>query len=164
MTAGRYRRSFCRPTNKTAHDEKEWTVASQITVISAFILSLLSALYMRTVVSMLIAITLLATLLLILTATKRRKQAVCLVPACKADPKPHMKSSRPEHSGRLHPVHPFNACRLSAASTPPAPLSSPRSAPPAFPHIPRAYAHTHSARASCRRSMSGSSGLQRGGR
>ena len=85
----------------TAHDEKEWTVASQITVISAFILSLLSALYMRTVVSMLIAITLLATLLLILTATKRRKQAVRLVPACKAVPKPYMKSGRPEHSGRL---------------------------------------------------------------
>ena len=46
----------------TAHDEKEWTVASQITVISAFIL---------------------------------------FVPACKAVPKPYMKSSRPEHSGRL---------------------------------------------------------------
>ena len=46
----------------TAHDEKEWAVASQITVISAFIL---------------------------------------FVPACKAVPKPYMKSSRPEHSGRL---------------------------------------------------------------
>ena len=57
----------------TAHDEKKWTVASQITVISAFILSLLSALYMQTVVSMLIAITLLATLLLILTAAKKEK-------------------------------------------------------------------------------------------
>ena len=68
------------------------------------------------------------------------------------------------HTGRLHPVHPFNACRLSAVSTLPAPLSSPRSAPSASPHIPRAYAHTHSARAFCRRSTSGSIAPQRGGR
>lgn len=55
----------------TAHDEKKWTVVSQITVISALILSLLSAFYMRTVVSILIAITLLATQFLILIATKK---------------------------------------------------------------------------------------------
>mgnify|MGYP001056182210 CR=1 FL=1 len=72
--------------------------------------------------------------------------------------------SRPGHSGRLRSVHSINACQPSAVSTPPAPLSSLRSAPSASPHIPRAYAHTHSSRASCRRSMSGSSGLQTGGR
>ena len=44
---------------------------------------------------------------------------------------------QPSDTGRLHPVHPFNACRLSAVSTPPAPLSSPQSAPSASPHIPR---------------------------
>ena len=77
---------------------------------------------------------------------------------------PKRNRSHPEHSGRLHPVHSINVCRPSAASTPPAPLSSLRSAPSASPHIPRACAHTHSARAFCRRSMSGSivHGLSKG--
>ena len=76
---------------------------------------------------------------------------------------PKRNRSRPK-CGRLHPVHPFNACRPSVASTPPTPLSSPQSAPSASPRIPRAYAHTRSARAFCRRSMSGSivHGLSKG--
>ena len=49
------------------------------------------------------------------------------------------------HSGRLRSVHSINVCRPSAASTPPTPLSSLRSAPSASPpflarvriHIPR---------------------------
>jgi len=45
--------------------------------------------------------------------------------------------SQPPDTGRLHPVHPFNACRPSAVSTPPAPLSSLQSEPSASPHIPR---------------------------
>ena len=69
---------------------------------------------------------------------------------------PKTQCSRPGHSGRLRSVHSINACQSSAASTPTTPLSSLRSAPSASPHIPRAYAHTHSARAFCRRSMSGS--------
>ena len=56
---------------------------------------------------------------------------------------PKRNRSHPERSGRLRSVHSINACQSSAASTPPAPLSSPRSAPSASPHIPRAYAHTH---------------------
>ena len=77
---------------------------------------------------------------------------------------PKRNRSRPEHSGRLRSVHSINVCRPSAASTPPTPLSSLRSAPSASPHIPRACAHTHSARAFCRRSMSGSivHGLSKG--
>ena len=59
---------------------------------------------------------------------------------------------QPPDTGRLRSVHPFNVCRPSAVSTPPAPLSSPQSAPSASPRIPRAYAHTHSARAFCRQS------------
>ena len=68
---------------------------------------------------------------------------------------PKRNRSRPEHSGRLRSVHSINVCRPSAASTPPTPLSSLRSAPSASPHIPRACAHTHSARAFCRRSCRG---------
>ena len=77
---------------------------------------------------------------------------------------PKTQCSHPERSGRLRSVHSINVCRPSAASTPPAPLSSLRSAPSASPRIPRAYAHTHSARAFCRRSMSGSivHGLSKG--
>ena len=63
---------------------------------------------------------------------------------------------QPPNTGRLRPVHPINACQPFAASTPPTALSSPRSAPSASPHIPRAYARRHSARAFCRRSMLGS--------
>ena len=110
------------------------------------------------------------TLLLKLAKPLSRLSSCCIsplqIPICFiiANYLPKRNRSHPEHSGRLRSVHPFNACRPSAASTPPAPLSSLRSAPSASPHIPRAYAHTHSARAFCRRSMSGSivHGLSKG--
>ena len=65
-------------------------------------------------------------------------------------------SSPPADFHHLHP-------NPSAAALPQSLPSSPRSAPSASPHTTRACAHTHSARASCRRSMSGSIALQRGG-
>ena len=58
-----------------------------------------------------------------------------------AKSRPKRNRSHPEHSGQLRSVHSINDCPLSAASTPPAPLSSPRSAPSASPRIPRTYAH-----------------------
>lgn len=58
-----------------AYDTKKWIVVNRLMAISAFVLSLLSALYMRTTVSLLIAITLFAALLLILIATKKEEKA-----------------------------------------------------------------------------------------
>lgn len=57
-----------------ARDAKIWTVVSRLTVISAFILSLISLLYMRTIVSLLIAITLLAALLLVSIVIKKNTE------------------------------------------------------------------------------------------